>query len=233
MITLPLISKIFSTTKSDSTYDAINDIIGQIKDYLMTFAGVSLVSDNIGNSSTLRIVQLKFGNNPHIIEIKGISSYYRSAKIDILSLSGDELFTVEYYIQLQNISPPFIVPLSIFYTQNNIVVCSRDLSYAMLALIKATPTDLVGHYTKKYEPYGIYFVADDDIPFCFSYTAGNTTDGKKLLRKGYLQNTTTGYISSLLTPSILVLGGISLTPGAYKDENNDIYFAINDVIFKE
>lgn len=227
---MPLVNKIFSTTKSKSTYDAVNDIIGQIKDYLMTFAGVSLVSDNIGNSSTLRIVQLKFGNNPHIIEIKGL--YYDQFQIDILSLSGDVLFTVGAYINLQNNSPPFIVPLSIFYTQNNIVVCLGNLTYAVLALIKATPTDLVGHYTTKYSPNNIYFVADDDTPYYFSYTAGNTTDGKKLVRKGYLQNTA-GYISSLLTPSLLVLGGISLTSGAYKDENNAIYFVINNVIFKE
>lgn len=230
MITLPLVSKIFSTTKSKSTYEAVNDIIGQIKDYLMTFAGVSLVSDNIGNSSTLRIVQLKFGNNPHIIEIKGLN--YNQSEINILSLNGSVLFTSAAYINLQNSSPPFIVPLSIFYTQNNIVVCSDNLSYALLALIKATPTDLVGHHTTKYNPYDIYFVADDDTPFRFSYTAGNTADGKKLLRKGYLQNTA-GYISSLLTPSLLVLGGISLTSGVYKDENNAIYFVINNVVFKE
>jgi len=83
---MALISPIVTSSITvDSTFSVINNLIGLYSEIMVT-AGFTVISDSVGNSTTMRIITHQFKQCPYYLQLTGFSTWGMELVLNVLAL---------------------------------------------------------------------------------------------------------------------------------------------------
>lgn len=216
------VSQLLYSTLPSTNYSMANDIIGQIKNLLLSTGLVSVISDNNPSPSQKRKVIFKVGISNHYIEIYVYDT--RFIDVTIRNLANTEK---TYFLFEEEISSINNTYADLIYGNNNLVIIFNNNTNTSICYLKTSSSDaLVGKCSPSYNDF-FSNVGDDAFKLVYPQIGYKTTTGKWIFLPVFVAKKSINQIDESLQPVAYSVSNVNLTPGRiYRDESGRYYACV-------